>query len=32
MDGYCRDEILKAANLTTDDIPTIIYYDNNKAK
>lgn len=32
MDGYCRDEILTSAGLTTNDLPTLIYYDNNKGK
>lgn len=32
MDGYCRSEILKAAGLTAADVPTLIYYDDNKQK
>lgn len=32
MDGYCREEILKAAGKTTADLPTLIYLDNSNGK
>lgn len=31
-DGYCREEILKSVGLSPRDLPTLIYYDNNKGK
>lgn len=32
MDGFCREEILNSAKLTSMNVPTLIYLDHSKGK